>query len=159
MKGMIGPRRACGKLGVADLRRPRAEAPRSAQSSPRKIRQLLHSELDPGRAREVINEMRRHPAHLTRSIDKYFPSGTRVSRPAGGFVLWLEFPAAVKARELFRSALDEGICFAPGDVFSASGRFSNCLRVSCGHSWDARIERGVARLGALAAEALAKSRK
>jgi DNA-binding transcriptional MocR family regulator len=96
---------------------------------------------------------------MTRAIDKYFPSGTRVSRPAGGFVLWLEFPPAVKARELFRSALDQGICFAPGDVFSTSGRFSNCLRISCGHSWDARIERGVARLGALAAEALANSRE
>lgn len=96
---------------------------------------------------------------MTRAIDKYFPSGTRVSRPAGGFVLWLEFPPAVNARALFRSALDQGICFAPGDVFSASGRFSNCLRISCGHSWDARIERGVARLGALAAEALAKTRE
>jgi DNA-binding transcriptional MocR family regulator len=88
---------------------------------------------------------------MTRAIDKYFPPGTRVSRPAGGFVLWLEFPAAVITRELFRKALDEGVCFAPGEVFSASGRFSNCLRISCGHSWDARIERGVARLGALVA--------
>ena len=96
---------------------------------------------------------------MTRAIDKYFPSGTRVSRPAGGFVLWLEFPAAMKTRELFKKALDQGVCFAPGDVFSVSGRFSNCLRISCGHSWDARIERGVARLGALTAEALVKSSK
>ena len=96
---------------------------------------------------------------MTRAIDKHFPSGTRVSRPAGGFVLWLEFPAAMKTRELFKKALDQGVCFAPGDVFSVSGRFSNCLRISCGHSWDARIERGVARLGALATEALVKSSK
>jgi DNA-binding transcriptional MocR family regulator len=96
---------------------------------------------------------------MTRTIDRCFPSGTRVSRPAGGFVLWLEFPPAVKARELFRRALDQGICFAPGDVFSTTGRFSNCLRISCGHSWDARIERGAARLGALAAEVLATSRE
>ena len=96
---------------------------------------------------------------MTRAIDRYFPSGTRVSRPVGGFVLWLEFPTAVKARALLSVALDQGVCFAPGDVFSASGRFSNCLRISCGHSWDARIERGVARLGTLAAEALAKKGK
>jgi len=96
---------------------------------------------------------------MTHAIDKYFPSGTRVSRPSGGFVLWIEFPPAVKTRELFKKALDQGICFAPGEVFSASGRFANCLRISCGHLWNAKIERGVARLGALAAEALAKSGK
>jgi DNA-binding transcriptional MocR family regulator len=91
---------------------------------------------------------------MTRTIDKSFPAGTRVSRPAGGFVLWLELPQPFKTRALFQTALEEGICFAPGEVFSASGRYANCLRLSCGHSWDARIERGVMRLGALAAEAL-----
>jgi DNA-binding transcriptional MocR family regulator len=95
---------------------------------------------------------------MTRTIDRSFPAGTRVSRPAGGFVLWLELPPQVKTRPLFERALDDGICFAPGEVFSASGRFANCLRLSCGHSWDARIERGVARLGALATEALGRSR-
>lgn len=73
-------------------------------------------------------------------------------------MLWLELPPQVKTRSLFQRALDEGICFAPGEVFSASDRFANCLRLSCGHSWDARIERGVTRLGALATEALTKSR-
>jgi DNA-binding transcriptional MocR family regulator len=95
---------------------------------------------------------------MTRAIDKSFPAGTRVSRPAGGFVLWLELPQPSNTRALFQTALDEGICFAPGEVFSASGRYANCLRLSCGHSWDARIERGVSRLGALASEALADHR-
>jgi DNA-binding transcriptional MocR family regulator len=64
----------------------------------------------------------------------------------------------VKTRLLFQRALDEGICFAPGEVFSASGRFSNCLRLSCGHSWDQRIERAIARLGALVTEAKERGR-
>jgi DNA-binding transcriptional MocR family regulator len=50
-----------------------------------------------------------------------------------------------------------GICFAPGDVFSASGRFGNCLRLSCGHTWNARIETGLMRLGALACAALKRA--
>jgi DNA-binding transcriptional MocR family regulator len=95
---------------------------------------------------------------MTRAVDRYFPPGTRISRPSGGFVLWLELPPAVKTRQLFEKALDQGVCFAPGEVFSASGRFSNCIRISCGHTWDGRIERGVARLGALVAEALKNSR-
>ena len=80
-----------------------------------------------------------------------FPAGTRVSQPAGGFVLWLELPKAVDTGLLFTQALDKRICFAPGMVFSASGRHAHCLRLSGGHGWDARIEKGLRTLGALAA--------
>jgi DNA-binding transcriptional MocR family regulator len=89
-------------------------------------------------------------ARMTRAIDRAFPPGTRVTRPAGGFVLWLELPKGIKTRPLLEEALTHGICFAPGDVFSASNRYANCLRLSCGHHWDARIEAAVERLGALA---------
>ena len=90
---------------------------------------------------------------MVRTIEKVFPKGTRVSRPAGGFVLWAELPGAVSTRALFHQALETGVCFAPGDVFSASDRYGNCMRLSCGQSWDARIEHGLRRLGALAIEA------
>jgi DNA-binding transcriptional MocR family regulator len=93
---------------------------------------------------------------MTRTIDRSFPTGTRVSRPAGGFVLWLELPRPLRSRELFAAALDKGICFAPGDVFTASNRYANCLRLSCGHPWDSRIERSVITLGALASAALSR---
>ena len=94
---------------------------------------------------------------MIRTIEKAFPSDTRVTRPAGGFVLWLELPKPLASRPLFSEALDEGICFAPGDLFSASGRYGNCLRLSCGHSWDARIEQGLMRLGALASTAMSRA--
>lgn len=87
---------------------------------------------------------------MVRTIDKAFPEATRVSRPTGGFVLWLELPKPLQSRALLDQALQEGICFAPGDVFSASGRYANCLRLSCGYPWDARIEQGLKTLGELA---------
>lgn len=91
---------------------------------------------------------------MMRVIDKAFPKGTRMTRPVGGFVLWLELPKPLKSRELFEQALERGICFAPGDAFSASNRYDNCLRLSCGHPWDARIEQGVKTLGEMASAAL-----
>lgn len=93
---------------------------------------------------------------MLRTIERVFPTGTRVSRPAGGFVLWLELPQPLTSRELFAAALDRGICFAPGDVFSASNRYASCLRLSCGHSWDPWIENGLKTLGELASAALAQ---
>jgi DNA-binding transcriptional MocR family regulator len=92
---------------------------------------------------------------MSRAIDAAFPAGTRVSQPAGGFVLWLELPKAVRTRALFSIALEHGICFAPGDVFSASNRYAHCMRLSCGHRWNASIEAAVEKLGALASAALA----
>jgi hypothetical protein len=59
---------------------------------------------------------------MTRAIERCFPAGTRVSRPAGGFVFWIELPGPVDTRVLFGEAVKLGICFAPGDVFSASDR-------------------------------------
>jgi DNA-binding transcriptional MocR family regulator len=93
---------------------------------------------------------------MSRAIDRSFPKGTKVSRPAGSFVLWLELPKSVQTRPLFDAALDHGICFAPGDVFSASGRYGHCLRLSCGNEWDTRIENGVLKLGELACAAAAR---
>ncbi|MEJ8797076.1 hypothetical protein WKR88_12370 [Trinickia caryophylli] len=79
-----------------------------------------------------------------------------MSRPVGGFVLWLELPRGFDSRALFDEALEEGICFAPGDVFSASRRFRNCLRLNAGHGWNDRVEDGVRRLGRLAKARLAR---
>jgi len=87
---------------------------------------------------------------LTRAIEASFPPNTRVSRPAGGFALWVELPRGFDSRVLFDMALENGICFAPGDVFSASRRFRNCMRLSAGSAWSERVEQGIRRLGELA---------
>lgn len=93
---------------------------------------------------------------MSRAVERSFPKGTKVSRPDGGFVLWLELPKSVQTAPLFDEALDNGICFVPGDMFSASRRYGHCLRLSCGHGWDARIEKGVMKLGKLVSTAAAR---
>lgn len=40
-------------------------------------------------------------------ICRYFPVGTRVSRPQAGFILWLELPESIDTLELFHQAMDE----------------------------------------------------
>jgi DNA-binding transcriptional MocR family regulator len=87
-------------------------------------------------------------------VEEAFPAGTKVSQPAGGFVLWLELPRLLDSRTLFAQALDKAICFAPGVVFSASGKHVHCLRLSGGYGWDARIENGLRVLGAMACTAM-----
>lgn len=83
------------------------------------------------------------------AADRYFPSGTRVSRPTGGYFLWCEFPGRVDALRLMKQALAEGISLAPGPIFSASRGFRHCVRLSYGHSWSPRSEAAMRRLGEL----------
>jgi DNA-binding transcriptional MocR family regulator len=107
--------------------------------------------------RRIRRAFQHNIVQATRTIERAFPAGTKVTRPAGGFVLWLELPRPFDSRALFREALENGICFAPGDVFSASGRYRNCLRISCASPWNGRLEAGVVTLGALAAAQLARA--
>ena len=85
---------------------------------------------------------------MAETVARVFPEGTRVSRPAGGFVLWVELPGAADTTALYERALGEGIVFGPGEIFSASGKFRNALRLSAG-SWTPGVASAVERLGEL----------
>ena len=84
------------------------------------------------------------------AVCEHFPEGTRVTRPSGGFVLWVELPDGNDAVELYERAMRDRIGFAPGPMFSATGRYRNCLRLSCSIPWSSRIEGAIVRLGGLA---------
>ena len=81
---------------------------------------------------------------------RHFPEGVRVSRPAGGYFVWVEFAEGFDALALHEAALAHGISVAPGPIFSARRQFRHCLRLNYGHPWDARFEAAMQTLGALA---------
>lgn len=72
-----------------------------------------------------------------------FPPGTRISSPAGGFLLWVELPESVDALELYRRCMVREVSLAPGPVFSATGGNRNFIRLNGGLLWSAQIERAV----------------
>lgn len=84
------------------------------------------------------------------AISRGFPAGTRVSRPAGGYFLWIELPNGIDAMSLQRKAMDAGVSVAPGPMFSASRGFRNCLRINYGHPHTATTESALDRVGRLA---------
>lgn len=87
---------------------------------------------------------------VTQAIARYFPAGTRISRPAGGFVLWVELPEQIDSMKLYRAALASNISIMPGMVFSPTGRFKSHIRMSCGQTWSAIADRAICTLGKLA---------
>ncbi|NMG74399.1 PLP-dependent aminotransferase family protein [Aromatoleum diolicum] len=96
---------------------------------------------------------------MSEAVLRHFPAGTRLSQPQGGFVLWVELPAGGDGTALFEEAAKASIAIVPGDLFSASGHFRNCLRLNCGNPWSPRFEDAIRRLGAFAAAQCAAGRR
>ena len=93
-----------------------------------------------------------HVQLYSQATVKYFPKGTKISRPAGGYVLWIELPETVDTLRLYRMAQAHKISIVPGVIFSANGRFRNHIRISCGHPWNDSMEQAFATLGRLCDE-------
>jgi DNA-binding transcriptional MocR family regulator len=101
--------------------------------------------------RRLRSALKTQRDQLLRAVARYFPAGTAVSRPAGGYVLWVQLPqGSIDSLELMQRALAEGVSLAPGALFSPSGRHGNNLRLNYGHPWSADMERGVETIGRLA---------
>lgn len=92
---------------------------------------------------------------LLRAITRHFPKGTRVSRPRGGYFLWLQLPpGSLSSSELMKLALAEGISLAPGLLFSIDDRFRCHLRLNYGHPWTAEMEHAIQRLAEMLNDSL-----
>ena len=81
------------------------------------------------------------------AIIKYFPEDTKVSRPHGGFILWLELNKKVNSFALRTEAMKHKISIVPGKIFSGSNQFSNCIRISFGKPWSDEVDYGLMMLG------------
>ncbi|MBK8426335.1 MAG: PLP-dependent aminotransferase family protein [Lewinellaceae bacterium] len=85
----------------------------------------------------------------SQAIATFFPEGTRLSRPQGGYVLWIELPRKVNALDVYRRARRQQIAIAPGQLFSLSDQFAHCIRIGFGAPYTSAIEMGLKRLGNL----------
>jgi DNA-binding transcriptional MocR family regulator len=100
--------------------------------------------------RRLREALKRQKEALTDSLTRHFPEGIRLTRPDGGYLLWVDLPwETVDTLTLYREALAYQISIAPGPMFSSHGGYRNCLRLNFGHPWTPHAERAVATLGRL----------
>lgn len=89
-------------------------------------------------------------ARMLQAIARHFPADTQVTRPEGGYFLWVQLPKKVDALELFRLASGKKISIAPGPIFSPQRQFENCIRLNYGIAWTPEVDAALAALGAIA---------
>ena len=93
---------------------------------------------------------------MLQAILDYFPAETRVTRPNGGHVLWVEIGGGFDAIDLLEEAIRHRISIAPGPMFSASHDFQNCFRLNTGLPWSDELDQAMKTLGHLAKKQLAR---
>lgn len=81
---------------------------------------------------------------LRQAILDFFPCGTHVSIPEGGYVLWIELPKGyMSTRKLFVEAREQGIGIAPGYIFAVDDKYDNCFRLNAGFGWNEDVKNAI----------------
>ncbi|SDP53543.1 DNA-binding transcriptional regulator, MocR family, contains an aminotransferase domain [Mucilaginibacter sp. OK268] len=99
----------------------------------RKLRKALHTQC----------------LRYTQAITTHFPVDTKISRPQGGYTLWIELHKKINALELYQAAIAQNISIAPGQIFTTDARFTNFIRISFGIPFDDLVEQSFRILGEL----------
>lgn len=99
--------------------------------------------------RKVRRMYQQQVERMTRLVCQHFPAGTRVTRPQGGFVIWVEMPAEIDSWRLHELAIARGISIAPGVIFAAKPKYNNFIRLNCGINWNDSVDTAIATLGTL----------
>jgi DNA-binding transcriptional MocR family regulator len=84
---------------------------------------------------------------MSAAVCRYFPEGTKVTRPTGGMCIWTELPGNVDSLAVYEQAMAAKITIAPGRLFSAKQKFENFIRLNCGNPWSAEVENALRTLG------------
>jgi 2-aminoadipate transaminase len=89
---------------------------------------------------------------------QHLPARATFTSPQGGMSLWVSLPEPLDAAELLPRAQRENVNYLPGKLFAVSNYAPGTLRLSFGGLTPAQIETGVAKLGRIFTEELARVR-
>ncbi len=98
--------------------------------------------------RKIRKMYAKNTVSMAEAVSRLFPEGTKVTRPAGGHVLWVELPKCLDSLKLYEIALNAGITIAPGMIFSSQQRYRNFIRLNAA-MWNDKIKEAIATLGRL----------
>lgn len=115
--------------------------------SQRIVQQLLNSGTYDRHLQKFRQELRNNLIRTTMVIEQYFPEGTKISRPKGGLVVWVELPENMNTVTLQDMIFEQQISYAPGEIFSAKGDYQHYLRLSYCNLWESKTEKALVKLG------------
>ncbi|MCW7753892.1 PLP-dependent aminotransferase family protein [Desulfobotulus sp. H1] len=121
----------------------------SASPTQLAVAEFLHSGGYEHHLRHIRRIYANKTAAMADAIHRCFPAGTRITKPEGGFTLWVEMPEAVDSMVLYEKAMAQGISIAPGSLFSTTSHFRHYVRLNAA-AWSDRNAWALETLGKMA---------
>lgn len=99
--------------------------------------------------RKIRKMYERKTVWLSQAVVNYFPEGTRISTPKGGFLLWIALPESICSYRFYELSREKGISIAPGKLFSMRDSYPNYIRLNAAYACE-RHEPKIRMLGEIA---------
>jgi len=124
----------------------------SALASSEMVEELVLHVLVHGHYRRHLDSLRRRLADAQMKVqDLLLSHGVELAyRPAAGMFLWARLPSPDPAGKVWRTAAEQGVLLAPGELFRPDGRASDHWRFNVGHCDSPRLATFLAGLAAAA---------
>jgi 2-aminoadipate transaminase len=151
---LIGPKPLVSRLTEA---KQLADLHTDQLSQAALLRFVRSGRLDEHRARVLAAGAERLKVAIE-GCEAYLPAGTSFTHPGGGMNLWVKLPEPLDANELLASAHRRGVSYLPGRYFEVSRREPGGLRLCFAGLEPEKIRSGLAVLGEIFSNELAKAR-
>ncbi len=106
--------------------------------------------------RKIRNALKNQVSTVSLAIARHFPAGTEITAPKGGLLLWVQLDESVDSLKIYHKAAKQSVSILPGSLFSSSGKYNNCIRLSCGYPWSEKVEKGLGTLAGIISEMTGK---
>ena len=118
---------------------------------------LVHAVLEHGMLEDNISRLRRtyaeRVAAMTAALQERLGDAVEFTAPGGGYFFWLTFTDGTDTDALLPAAQEHGVNYRPGTAFSASGAFTNAIRLAFALYEPDMLAEGIRRLAAAHGEA------
>ncbi|WP_432463535.1 PLP-dependent aminotransferase family protein [Agarivorans sp. QJM3NY_33] len=98
--------------------------------------------------KRVRYQLQQQKQHYLAYLTQHLPPSSRITAPDGGLVLWLQIPG-LDPQKLIKLAQGAQLDIRVGQLFTASQRYQDCLRLNMGWPLDQNLKQQLDRLMAI----------
>ncbi|WP_232011627.1 aminotransferase-like domain-containing protein [Moritella yayanosii] len=107
---------------------------------------VLHGNYDT-HLRRLRRQLESRQQQMRHAIEQYFPLETTITRPSGGYFLWVVLSDHINTGELLQTLLDDhNISIAPGTLFASDQQYKNCMRINSSYLLTDKIRQALITL-------------
>lgn len=111
---------------------------------------LVHAVLEHGMLQDNIASLRRtygeRVSAMTAALRQHLGDAVEFTTPGGGYFFWITFNDGTNTDLLLPIAQEHGVSYRPGSAFSASGGFTNAIRLAFALYEPDTLTEGIRRL-------------